>query len=214
MLKALLIGDKDDLDAGLKRDFRRLGISHILAISGTHFSVLLGMAAMLLRLLRLNKKQIYVLLLPLALLYMGISGFSPSVCRAGIMAMLSYLAFLLGRTRDACTALFVAVCALIACHPYAVLDVGLWLSFAATFSILILSELFSKVKVRAEYNEKTDGSIKDRFPPFRRRSLKAQCNLLAAVFFLRQRSRQRVQRKKAALRRLAVLHKVPVQQLA
>lgn len=154
MLKALLIGDKDHLDAGLKRDFRRLGISHILAISGTHFSVLLGMAALLLRLLRLNKKQIYILLLPLALLYMGISGFSPSVCRAGIMAMLSYLAFLLGRTRDACTALFVAVCALIACHPYAVLDVGLWLSFAATFSILILSELFSKVKVRAGRGER------------------------------------------------------------
>ena len=154
MLKALLIGDKSGLAAGLKRDFRRLGISHILAISGTHFSVLLGMAALLLRLLRLNKKQIYVLLLPLALLYMGISGFSPSVCRAGIMAMLSYLAFLLGRTRDAFTALFVAVCALIAIHPYAVLDIGLWLSFTATFSILILSELFSKVKVRAGRGER------------------------------------------------------------
>ena len=149
MLKALLIGDKDGLADSLKRDFRRLGISHILAISGTHFTVLLGLCALLLRLLRLNKKQIYFLLIPAALLYMGISGFSASVCRAGIMALLTYLAFLLGRARDAYTALFIAVCILIAVHPYAVLDVGLWLSFAATFSILALSELFAKVTLRA-----------------------------------------------------------------
>lgn len=149
MLKALLIGDKDGLADSLKRDFRRLGISHILAISGTHFTVLLGLCALLLRLLRLNKKQIYFLLIPASLLYMGISGFSASVCRAGIMALLTYLAFLLGRARDAYTALFIAVCILIAVHPYAVLDVGLWLSFAATFSILALSELFAKVTLRA-----------------------------------------------------------------
>ena len=154
MLKALLIGDKDGLADSLKRDFRRLGISHILAISGTHFTVLLGLCALLLRLLRLNKKQIYFLLIPAALLYMGISGFSASVCRAGIMALLTYLAFLLGRTRDAYTALFVAVCVLIAVHPYAVLDVGLWLSFASTFSILILSELFARVTLRVGHAER------------------------------------------------------------
>lgn len=145
MLKALLIGDKDGLAASVTRDFRRLGISHILAISGTHFSVLLGLLASLLRLLRLNKKQIYVLLIPAAFLYMGISGFSASVCRAGIMALLTYFAFLLGRTRDAYTALFAAVCLLIVVYPYAVLDIGLWLSFTATFSILVLNELFAKI---------------------------------------------------------------------
>lgn len=149
MLKALLIGDKDSLATSVKRDFRRLGISHILAISGTHFSVLLGLFASLLRLFRLNKKQIYVLLVPAALLYMGISGFSASVCRAGIMALLTYLAFLLGRTRDAYTALFGAVCLLIVVHPYAVLDIGLWLSFTATFSILVLNELLAKVHLPA-----------------------------------------------------------------
>lgn len=149
MLKALLIGDKDSLAASVKRDFRRLGISHILAISGTHFSVLLGLLVSLLRLFRLNKKQIYVLLIPAAFLYMGISGFSASVCRAGIMALLTYLAFLLGRTRDAYTALFISVCLLIVIHPYAVLDIGLWLSFTATFSILVLNELLAKVRMPA-----------------------------------------------------------------
>lgn len=147
MLKALLIGDQDGLDNHVVRDFRRLGISHILSISGTHFSILLGFVAMLLQLLHLNKKQIYLLLIPTALLYMSLSGFSASVCRSGIMALFSYLAFLFGRTRDAQTALFMSVTILIAIHPYAVLDIGLWLSFAATFSILVLSELFAVQKV-------------------------------------------------------------------
>lgn len=141
MLKALLIGEQDELNSSVKLDFRRLGISHILSISGTHFSILLGFAAMLMHILHLNKKQIYLCLIPIALIYMSISGFSATVCRSGIMALLSYLAFLFGRTRDAQTALFVSVTILIVIHPYAVLDIGLWLSFAATFSILVLSEI-------------------------------------------------------------------------
>lgn len=143
LLKALLVGERDGLSTSLKRDFRRLGISHILSISGTHFTVLLGLAALLLKALRLNKKTVYILLIPLALSYMAVTGFSVTVCRAGIMALMTYFAFLFGRTRDAFTALFLAVVLLLTFRPYAVADIGLWLSFAATFSILILSELFS-----------------------------------------------------------------------
>lgn len=147
LLKALLVGERDGLSTSLKRDFRRLGISHILSISGTHFTVLLGLAAFLLKALRLNKKTIYILLIPLALSYMALTGFSVTVCRAGVMALMTYFAFLFGRTRDAYTALFLAVASLLTFRPYAVADIGLWLSFAATFSILILGELFSATRL-------------------------------------------------------------------
>lgn len=146
LLKALVIGERDCLDDSVVRDFRRLGISHILAISGTHFTAFLGMAAFFMSFCRLNKKIIYALLIPLALFYMGLSGFSASVCRAGLMAILSYWSFLCGRSRDSYTALMIAVSAILLLRPFSVLSAGLWLSFAATFAILIVMDIFPKYK--------------------------------------------------------------------
>lgn len=146
LLKALMIGDRSDLDDSIIRDFRRLGISHILAISGTHFTIFLGLAALLLSFFRLNKKIIYALLIPLALFYMGLSGFSASVCRAGLMAILSYWSFLCGRSRDSYTALMIAAAIILLLRPFSVLNAGLWLSFAATFAILVVMDIFPKRK--------------------------------------------------------------------
>lgn len=150
LIKALLIGDTDDLGNTAKQDFRRLGISHILSISGTHFTTLLGMVALLLSFFGLNKRTIYAILIPLALFYMGLTGFSAAVCRAGIMSILSYWAFLCGRVRDSYTALFIAVTVILLMKPYSVLSIGLWLSFSATFAILILMELFTAGKLSAK----------------------------------------------------------------
>ena len=142
IIKALLIGDKSDLDAALKLSFSRLGLNHILAISGTHFTVLLGMLAFLLSMFGINKKVIYIILIPLSLFYMGLTGFSYSVCRAGIMAILSFCGFLSGRIRDSYTALFVAITTILIIAPYAVFSIGLWLSFIATLTIIILADCF------------------------------------------------------------------------
>lgn len=142
LIKALLIGDKSDLDSSVKLNFRRLGISHILAISGAHFTILLGLITVLLYSLGINKKIIYFILIPVAFFYMGLSGFSYSVCRAGIMAILTYIAFLYGQSRDSYTALFFATSIIIAFSPHAVMSIGLWLSFTATFTILILIDVF------------------------------------------------------------------------
>ena len=142
LIKALLLGITEELEPATRLNFRRLGISHILSISGTHFTILLGMVMLVLSAIGLNKRVIYVLLIPLSLFYIGLTGFSPAVCRAGIMAVLSYWGFLSGRLRDSYTALFFAVSIILLLSPHAVLSIGLWLSFTATFSILIFMELF------------------------------------------------------------------------
>lgn len=144
IIKALFIGDQDDISAKTKYEFSRLGISHILSISGTHFTVLLGMLSILLSVLGFNKKIIYLILIPTALFYMGLSGFSFPVCRAGIMSLLAYSGFLLGRQHDTYTSLFIAIALILVYAPYAVLSISLWLSFTATFTILIIVELMGK----------------------------------------------------------------------
>ena len=141
LIKALLIGDKSDINTETNYAFRSLGISHILSISGTHFTILLGMVTFLLSLIGIDKRKIYVVLIPIALLYMGLSGFSFPVCRAGIMAILSFWGFLCGRARDSYTALFISLAVIILISPYAVMSVSLWLSFTATLTILIVIDV-------------------------------------------------------------------------
>lgn len=145
-LKALLLGNRDGLASSASLHFRRLGISHILSISGTHFSTLLGMIALLLSLLRVNKRVGYAIMIPIAIFYMALTGFMPSVCRAGFMTILSFLGLLSGKMRDSYTALFLSVFVLLIVQPHTVCSIGLWLSFSATFTILILLDLFGSIE--------------------------------------------------------------------
>ncbi len=146
LIKALLLGERDDLENGTSLNFRRMGISHILSISGTHFTIILGMLAVLLSAFGFNKKAVYFILIFVALFYMGLTGFSESVCRAGIMSIIAYFGFLLGRTKDSYTALAIAVSVILLVSPYAVLSVSLWLSFIATLTILIINDLTGSLK--------------------------------------------------------------------
>lgn len=146
MIKALLLGDKSSLVDSTSLNFRRMGITHILSISGTHFTVLLGLLTFILSSLGFNKKIIYFVLIPFALFYMGLTGFSESVCRSGIMAIMAYSGFLFGRNKDSYTALAFAVTLILLISPNTVLSVSLWLSFVSTFTIILSMDLFNNLK--------------------------------------------------------------------
>ncbi len=136
---ALILGDKSELDSAFSRDVRRLGLSHILALSGMHLTIIIGGAEKFLSLLRVPKRARYITVIPLVLLYAALTGFPSSVLRAGIMLIVYYLAFLIGRTYDSVSALFFALMLIITVSPESARDVGLILSFLATLSIVAVS---------------------------------------------------------------------------
>ncbi len=137
--KALLYGDRADLSYSFTSAFRELGISHMLAISGMHFSIIVGLLAIIFSKIRINKKLSTVLLTLFVLLYAFLAGFSGSVCRAAIMLLFSYSSFILGKRSDAITSLFSAAFIICIFNPYAIYDVGLLLSFFSTLGILTLA---------------------------------------------------------------------------
>jgi len=125
---ALFLGDRTGLDDALSRDMRCLGISHMLAISGLHFTILLGAAEYLLKKILPSKKPRLLLLAGLCVFYMALAGFSASVLRAGLMMLITYAAALLHRESDFYTSL--ALAALLIClgDPASFYSVGLQLS--------------------------------------------------------------------------------------
>ncbi len=137
--RALIYGDRSDLSYSFTSVFKELGISHMLAISGMHFSIVVGLFAMLFSKMRINKKISIILLSAFVIFYAFLAGFSGSVCRAAVMLLFSYISFMLGRRSDAVTSLFCAVFLICLFNRYAIYDIGLLLSFFSTLGILTLA---------------------------------------------------------------------------
>ncbi len=133
---AFLLGDKSALSDEVRRDFARAGVSHLLAISGLHMTLLFGLLDGLLRLLRVSKRWRAILLGIAATAYLVLLGFPPSATRAVVMLGLVYLSTLLSVRADALTSLGVAGALILICTPYAAADAGFWMSYMATFGLL------------------------------------------------------------------------------
>lgn len=140
---ALLLGNKSFLAKETSLHFRRAGISHLLALSGLHVSILIGMLEWLLRLLRIPKLLRAGSILLASLGYLCLTGFSPSITRAVIMACVLYLAIFAAARYDSFTAISTALFLILLISPYAIFDLSLWLSFFAALSIIVFSPAFS-----------------------------------------------------------------------
>lgn len=134
---ALITGERSELSDSLRLDFKRIGISHVLALSGMHLAILSLGIGKLLELFRLNKKIRTAAIIGFSLLYMFFTGFSVSVVRAGIMLIISSLLFLCSRTSDSLTSLSIAVFIICLSTPYAIFDIVLWLSAFATLGVIM-----------------------------------------------------------------------------
>ncbi len=134
--KALVLGNKSSLEPKSSQSFRLLGMSHILAVSGMHLTILIGSFDALLSKLKTDKILRCVTVISLTLFYAGITGFSMSVKRAAIMLILSALSFLLAKRHDAFTSLCFSGAFLCFIEPHALFDVGLQLSFLSTMGII------------------------------------------------------------------------------
>lgn len=138
VMTAMLLGDKEELDAGVKKLYRQNGIIHILSISGLHVS-LIGMGIYkLLRKVGVPSLLAAILGGSVLILYGMLSGMSISACRAIGMYLIRMLANVLGRTYDALTALGVMAVILLLQNPGLLCNQGFLLSFGAIFGIAVL----------------------------------------------------------------------------
>ena len=141
LVSALLVGDRSSLGGNTRLNFARIGISHILALSGMHLAILSFAISKLLSIFRLNRKAKVGCVSIFALFYMILTDFSPSITRAGIMIILSNILYLLMLSRDSYTNLSVAVFVILVFDPYSVYDISLWLSALATLGVIVIAEL-------------------------------------------------------------------------
>lgn len=140
---ALLLGNRTWLTKDAALHFRRAGVSHLLALSGLHVSILIGALEFILRKLYLPKLARAAIVPVFAIGYLALTGFSMSTCRAVLMICVLYVGVLLRAQYDSFTALCVTLSAILLVTPYAVLDLSMWMSFLAAGAIIIFSPALS-----------------------------------------------------------------------
>ncbi len=143
ILSAMLLGDQSMLDDEVRSLYKRSGISHILAISGLHISMLGMMIYRLLIKIRLPRGAAMGLAAAMIGLYGLMTGMSPSTRRAMIMFVIGLNAERVGRAYDMRTALFVTMTLLLLGGPAVMESAAFQMSFGAVLGIALIEPALS-----------------------------------------------------------------------
>lgn len=136
LARAILLGDRSQLDYFRRELFRICGVSHTLALSGLHVSVL---SLVLVRLIPASLPRVRVCAVGAFLcIYAALAGFPASLLRAAIMFMCILFAPLFKRRNDTLSALALSFIIIVAIKPLSIYSAGFCLSFSAVAGIAML----------------------------------------------------------------------------
>ncbi|MDO5042114.1 MAG: DNA internalization-related competence protein ComEC/Rec2 [Slackia sp.] len=149
LMRALLTGDRVDIERdGLYDDMKAVGLAHMVAVSGSHLSVVASMAGFLMRRARVPRRLCAVVLCVFYAAYAVFTGLSAPVIRAAIMSAVVVSAVWARRRASALAALSVCVCVLIGLNPHNAVSLSFFLSAASTFGVIVFAPLFTCWAVR------------------------------------------------------------------
>lgn len=150
VIKALLLGQRQDMDATISANYTNAGVVHILAISGMHIAILYALLLLFLKpVLHLKRGKLIQFLLIVSFLWIFavLSGLSASVVRS--VVMFSFISFGLyhNKSGNIYNILAVSMLAIVLVNPNFLFDVGFQLSYLAVFFIVWLQPICRKFRV-------------------------------------------------------------------
>lgn len=147
-LITVLLGDRDYLRQDVRELFADAGVSHMLALSGMHVSIIAGIILFLLFPLNFAGmyRLRYILSLPAMWFYVLITGGSASTVRAALMLTCMTVCLLLERKHSGWNGLLIATFIILLFNPSALFDVGLQLSFVCVASLVVFSTYLNPFK--------------------------------------------------------------------
>ncbi len=139
LLLGMLFGDDRELSADVADALYQTGIGHVLSVSGLHLVFFCTALSFLLRRLRLGVRAVLCGNLIAMALFVIMVDSAISVMRAAIMLLLSLIAPVFGRKRDAGRSLCIAMLICTLPTPYVIGSASFWLSVSGVFGLTILA---------------------------------------------------------------------------
>ncbi len=136
LARGFVLGQDDRIDPVTREEFRRSGLSHLLAVSGQNVMLLAVLAGVVLALFGLRLRSRLMLTIVVIAIYVPVAGGGPSIQRAGVMGAAAIVATFAGRPTDRAYPPLLAAAATLAVNPRFGGDVGWQLSFAAVIGII------------------------------------------------------------------------------
>lgn len=148
VISAMTIGDKRGMDAKLKSQYSKAGVSHVLALSGFHLTIIYSLLDILLlgrfadRRFRWVSKGISIVAL---WAFAIMAGLQPSLTRSVIMCSMLLIGSMFGITsHQSVNSLAVAGIGMLIYDPFMLFDIGFQFSFISVFSLCLFSARMKK----------------------------------------------------------------------
>ena len=144
LMYAMMFGDRSDLDDELSESFSLTGIAHVLAVSGLHVGILVGMLVLLLNVCRVSRKKQLPIIASVLLAYCYLCGFRYSILRASIMFMVFVARRAFLRSNDMLSSVSLAAIIILVLFPFSLVSASFQFSFACMLGIALFNLPFTK----------------------------------------------------------------------
>lgn len=136
LISSMVLGRKVvNLPFALQDQFLKAGLAHILAASGFHVSLLLGVVLGITQRFQVSVR--FGIGLIILLLYVGLTGLQPSILRASLMGVAGLLGLLAERKVNSVRLLLIIATILLFINPLWIIDLGFQFSFLATLGLIV-----------------------------------------------------------------------------
>lgn len=142
LVRALVLGDASRVSLPVRQGLRRLGLAHVLAVSGLHVALVVGVAAAAGS--WLGRRARFAVSLGATASYLLVVGPRPALLRASVMGCLAVASLVAERPPQAANAMAVAAAVLALLRPALLLDLGFRLTVGATAGIVLLGPTLAR----------------------------------------------------------------------
>ena len=129
VIKAMVLGARDDMADGVEEAFRHAGTLHVFSVSGLHVGLVAVILWRVLNLVRLTRRQAAWASIPLVLFYALVTGWQPAAVRSAFMAVVVLLGIGLNRPPAFFNSLCLAALLILAADSHQLFMAGAQLSF-------------------------------------------------------------------------------------
>lgn len=145
LAKAMLLASRREIPEITRNIFARVGLSHVIAISGLHMAIIVWLTQLFLLSLGLSRKKSFLFLIIILFVYLYLISFPASAVRASLMLIMLMLGPFVGRNTESIYSLILVADIFVIFNHYLLLyDVGFQLSFLAVLGLLYYVRFFQK----------------------------------------------------------------------
>lgn len=159
IVKALTTGYKNDITNETRDTFKRLGISHVLAVSGLHVSIIAYVILYICtEVFKQQKRKAIPIASAVIVIYLIFTGFSPSAVRAVIMSVVSFAGLLLYRNSDRVNTAAFSAFVMLCINPLYFWNVSFQLSYVGIAAVILAIEIFNDDEI-SKHRSKLEKAI-------------------------------------------------------